>query len=168
MLYSSSDDWKKERGWILRFLSDGMLSSDDWRVLKRRHTWDLLASLFQSSEDDRTLRKCIFEVIKRLPIRGYHAHAEIQVLANLTCNVQATTSLILKSGLLSWIEIQLITTRQVTDGTAWVKILDNIMTIVDPHKVDVSTNGEWRSVICRCLSVLLDDEKCCKSRPFSL
>jgi nucleolar pre-ribosomal-associated protein 1 len=62
MLYSSSDDWKKERGWIIRFLSDGMMSSEDWRVLKRRHTWDLLASLFQSSEGDRTLRKGIFEV----------------------------------------------------------------------------------------------------------
>jgi nucleolar pre-ribosomal-associated protein 1 len=65
MVYSNSDDWKKERGWILRFLSDGMLSSDDWRVLKRRHTWDLLASLFQSSEGDRTLRKSIFEVSTR-------------------------------------------------------------------------------------------------------
>jgi Nucleolar pre-ribosomal-associated protein 1 len=34
MLYSSSDDWKRERGWIIRFLSDGMMSSEDWRVLK--------------------------------------------------------------------------------------------------------------------------------------
>lgn len=62
MLYSSSGDWKKERGWIIRFLSDGMMSSEDWRVLKRRHTWDLLASLFQSTEHDRLLRKGIFEV----------------------------------------------------------------------------------------------------------
>ncbi|KAF8219132.1 hypothetical protein L208DRAFT_1448990 [Tricholoma matsutake] len=142
MLYSSSDDWKKERGWIIRFLSDGMMSSEDWRVLKRRHTWDLLASLFQSSEGDRTLRRGIFEV-----------------LANLTCNTQATTSLVLKSGLFSWIEIQLITTCQVTDGVTWVKILDNIMSVVDPHKIEVSTNGEWRSVICRCLSMVLNDDK---------
>jgi nucleolar pre-ribosomal-associated protein 1 len=62
MLYSSADDWKKERGWIIRFLSDGMMSTDDWRVLKRRHTWDLLSSLFQSSEGDRALRHGIFEV----------------------------------------------------------------------------------------------------------
>jgi nucleolar pre-ribosomal-associated protein 1 len=67
--------------------------------------------------------------------------------------------LILKSGLISWIEIQLITTRQVTDGVAWVKILDNLMTVVDPDKIEVSTNGEWRSVICRCLSMLLDEDK---------
>ena len=84
---------------------------------------------------------------------------ETQVLANLTCNAQATTSLILRSGLLSWIEIQLITTRQVADGVAWVKVLDNIMTVVDPNKIEGSTNGEWRSVICRCLTMLLDDDK---------
>ena len=62
MLYSSSDDWKKERGWIIRFLSDGMMSADDWRVLKRRHTWDILASLFQGSENERGLRRDILEV----------------------------------------------------------------------------------------------------------
>lgn len=62
MLYSSSDDWKKERGWIIRFLSDGMMSSADWRVLKRRHTWDLLATLFQSSQDDSSLRAGVLEV----------------------------------------------------------------------------------------------------------
>lgn len=62
MLYSSSDDWKKERGWIIRSLSDGMISTDDWRVFKRRHTWELLASLLQSSEDDVALRNGILEV----------------------------------------------------------------------------------------------------------
>ena len=62
MLYSSSDDWKKERGWIIRFLSDGMMSTEDWRVLKRRHTWELLASLYQSSQGDVVLRQSILEV----------------------------------------------------------------------------------------------------------
>ena len=62
MLYSASDDWKKERAWIVRFLADGMVSSEEWRVLKRRHTWDLLASLLQSEERDRALRRGILEV----------------------------------------------------------------------------------------------------------
>lgn len=61
MLYSSSDDWKKERAWMIHFLADGLVSSEDWKVFKRRHTWDLLASMFQSS-NDRSLRKTIFEV----------------------------------------------------------------------------------------------------------
>lgn len=65
MLYSSSDEnWKKERGWMIRFLADGMVGSEDWRVLKRRHTWDLLASLFQSADgsQDGALRMGILEV----------------------------------------------------------------------------------------------------------
>lgn len=62
LLYSSSDAWKKERAWMIRFLADGMQGSDDWRVLKRRHTWDLLASLYQSSLDDHVLRHGILEV----------------------------------------------------------------------------------------------------------
>jgi len=62
MLYSSSDDWKKERGWIIRFLSDGMMSTEDWKVLKRRHTWELLASLVQSSARDQALQRAVLEV----------------------------------------------------------------------------------------------------------
>ncbi|KAF8073491.1 ribosome 60S biogenesis N-terminal-domain-containing protein [Lyophyllum atratum] len=138
MLYSSADDWKKERGWMIRFLANGMMSADDWRIFKGRHTWDLLASLFQSSEDDPTLRAGVLEV-----------------LMNLTCNTQATTSLVLKSGLLSWIEIQLLTSKHIS-GVEWVKILDNVMTITNPEKLELSTNGEWRALICRCLRILLD------------
>ena len=65
MLYSSSDDhWKKERAWMIKFLGDGMVGSEDWRILKRRHTWDLLASLFQSADEveDTSLRMGILEV----------------------------------------------------------------------------------------------------------
>ena len=62
MLYSSSDDWKKERAWIVRFLSDGIVGNEEWRIMKRRHTWDLLASLFQSEERDKSLRRGVLEV----------------------------------------------------------------------------------------------------------
>ena len=71
MLYSSSDDWKKERSWILKFLADAMLSPGDeeWRIFKRRHTWDLLAGLFQSGRQDRTLRSEILEARLRFVFR---------------------------------------------------------------------------------------------------
>jgi nucleolar pre-ribosomal-associated protein 1 len=62
MLYSNTDDWKKERGWVVRFLADGMVSSADWKILKRRHVWDLLASLFEGSRTDLVLRNGVFEV----------------------------------------------------------------------------------------------------------
>lgn len=62
MLYSNSDEWKKERGWMLKMLGDGMASTQDWKVLQRRHTWDLVASLFQSSKNDVAVRAGILEV----------------------------------------------------------------------------------------------------------
>ncbi|KIY45257.1 hypothetical protein FISHEDRAFT_49590 [Fistulina hepatica ATCC 64428] len=136
MLYSSSDEWKKERVWIIRFLADGMLSTDDWLILKRRHTWDLLCSLFHSSSKDKAVRLGVLEV-----------------LANITCNSQAATSLILKSGLISWIESQLQTVRE-NERTAWIKILENIMTVPDAAKLETLTQGQWRQSICRCLTLL--------------
>ncbi|KAH7907124.1 ribosome 60S biogenesis N-terminal-domain-containing protein [Hygrophoropsis aurantiaca] len=140
MLYSNSDDWKKERSWIIRFLSDGAMSTGDWKILKRRHTWDLLASLFQHSERDQLLRSGILEI-----------------LANLTCNTQATVSLILKSALLSWIEIQLQTCKQ-QEASAWLKIVENILIVGDIPKLERSTSGEWRAVLCRCVSLILETE----------
>ena len=62
MLFNSSNDWKKDLGWIIRFLSDGMMSTKDWRVLKQRHTWELLASLYKSSETDTVLRRSLLKV----------------------------------------------------------------------------------------------------------
>ena len=53
MLYSSDqDNWKKERGWIIQFLADGALTGggvSDWGLLKRRHVWDLVASMYSSA-----------------------------------------------------------------------------------------------------------------------
>ncbi|KAG1740308.1 ribosome 60S biogenesis N-terminal-domain-containing protein [Suillus lakei] len=125
MLYGSSDDWKKERGWIVRFLSDGMMSTEDWKVLKRRHTWELLASLVQSSVRDQVLRRAVLEV-----------------LANLTCNVQATTSLVLKSSVLSWIEMQVQLPQSTEDTLAWLKILENILVTANTAKLQRATNGQ--------------------------
>lgn len=137
MLYSSSEQWKKERGWIVRFLSDAMVGSDEWRIMQRRHTWDLLASLYQSEERDLALRRGILEV-----------------LANITCNSRATTSLVLKSALLSWIEMQVRSMGQ-DEGLPWVKILANIVSAVDTAKIEAVTNGEWRLVLARCLHAIL-------------
>jgi nucleolar pre-ribosomal-associated protein 1 len=63
MLYSSSDDWRRERSWIMKFIADAMLGAgeEEWKVFRRRHTWDLLASLFQSGPQDRALRNDVLE-----------------------------------------------------------------------------------------------------------
>ncbi|KAE9398377.1 hypothetical protein BT96DRAFT_994998 [Gymnopus androsaceus JB14] len=139
MLYSSAEDHgKKDRAWIVRMLADGMQSSQDWRVFKRRHTWDLLASVFQSEEKEQALRRGVLEV-----------------LANLTCIPQATMSLLLKSSLLTWIEMQLLTPQE-DEGLAWLKALENIVIVADSQKMEASTDGEWRACIARCLTLLID------------
>ncbi|KAI0666153.1 ribosome 60S biogenesis N-terminal-domain-containing protein [Trametes maxima] len=142
MLYSSSDDWKKERAWIVRFLSDGIAGNEEWKILRRRHTWDLLASLFQSEERDKTLRRGVLEV-----------------LANITCNARATTSLVLRHALLSWIEVQLPTMRS-EEAIAWARVLENVLTVVNPTKMESATNGEWRAIASRCLRTILHHSAC--------
>ncbi|EEB92374.1 hypothetical protein MPER_09126 [Moniliophthora perniciosa FA553] len=149
MLYSSTDDngrWKKDRAWILRFLADGMQGRDDWKVFRRRHTWDLVASLFGSERKgkDRVLRRGVLEL-----------------LANLTCIPHATMSLLLKSSLLSWIEIQVLGDNSIkrtlnqSEHVAWIKILENIIVVAEKQKMEAVTQGEWRACIGRCLIAIL-------------
>jgi nucleolar pre-ribosomal-associated protein 1 len=38
---------------------------------------------------------------------------------------------------------------------AWVKVVGNILTVVDPGKLETSTGGEWRIVLCRILLLLV-------------
>lgn len=38
---------------------------------------------------------------------------------------------------------------------AWLKILENILAIADPTKLESPTSGEWRPQIARCLLSLL-------------
>ncbi|KAL0058378.1 hypothetical protein AAF712_014958 [Marasmius tenuissimus] len=156
MLYSSNAEdgqWKRERAWMIRFLADGLQSSMDWKVFRRRRTWDLIASLF-GAEKDRITRRGILEV-----------------LANLTCISQAVISLLLKSSLLSWIEIQLLGSsvdsesvgirnkqdqeQQKQEHVAWIKILENILIHAAKEKLENITRGEWRVTIARCLSRVL-------------
>lgn len=71
LLFSASDaHWAKERTWMIRYLTrtvdDGDLS--DWKILRRRHTWDLVASMWQASKpNERSLRRGILEVILTSP-----------------------------------------------------------------------------------------------------
>jgi nucleolar pre-ribosomal-associated protein 1 len=63
MLYSDSDEnWRRERAWMIRFLTDGMASAQDWKILRKRHAWDLVASMFQGFSQDHILRNGILEV----------------------------------------------------------------------------------------------------------
>jgi hypothetical protein len=67
----------------------------------------------------------------------------------------------LKSGLLSWIEIQ-VSSKDTTkrehelEYLAWIKVIENILVVADKQKMETITQGEWRACMGRCLMAILD------------
>ena len=40
------------------------------------------------------------------------------------------------------------------EGLLWMKVLENILDVVDPVKLESATGGEWRAAIGRCMTLL--------------
>jgi len=90
LLYSSSDNYKQERIWILKLLSCGFQDKNDFKSYRRRHISNLLNSLFHSNLSDISLRKYILEIYIKL-----------------CSNSSIVVDLIIQNGLLSWIQSSL-------------------------------------------------------------
>ncbi|KAG9075847.1 hypothetical protein FS749_012445 [Ceratobasidium sp. UAMH 11750] len=114
-----------------------MRSTEDWKVLKRRHTWDLLASLFQSVTEDRTLRLSVLEV-----------------LINASANKHAATSLLLNSSILSWVYMQLGPVLM-GEPLAYLKIIENIAIVVDHDQIEKATTGHWRDTVAQIIHKII-------------
>jgi nucleolar pre-ribosomal-associated protein 1 len=39
----------------------------------------------------------------------------------------------------------------------WMMVLENILDVVDPSKLESATGGEWRAAIARCVALLQGD-----------
>ena len=79
MLYASGEGHKRDRSWMVRFIKDSTRSEavrcaltlrcradeQDWRLLKRRKTVELLQTLFSSSLDIN-FRRLVLQVRKQL------------------------------------------------------------------------------------------------------
>ena len=39
----------------------------------------------------------------------------------------------------------------------WMRVLENILDVVDPSKLESATGGEWRAAIGRCITLLQGD-----------
>ena len=164
MLYSSdTEDWKKERSWILRFLADGILSGSrivDWKLLKRRHVWDLVASMYQSANSG-TAVSGVGLAEGAMSAAGDRAlkHGVLDFLVNVTRHKGPTMSLVLKSGLLAWIEMQLTgPDRRAGYGLEWLRILENIIVVLDVKKLEASAlKGIWVKTISRCIQFALQE-----------
>ncbi|CEQ40970.1 SPOSA6832_02649, partial [Sporobolomyces salmonicolor] len=66
MMYSSNSDEfaaapREERAWMVRYLTEGLVRTQDWKIYRRRQVFELLASLFQTSRQDAPLRKLILQ-----------------------------------------------------------------------------------------------------------
>lgn len=64
-LYSSGDNARRERSWLLRLLRDGTRSAADIRILRRRHVPSLLATLVHASHD-ASFRRAALGVIEQV------------------------------------------------------------------------------------------------------
>ncbi|GJJ15662.1 hypothetical protein Clacol_009940 [Clathrus columnatus] len=140
LLYSTEDgEWIKHRTWMIRYLTQVMDDGDfaDWKILRRRHTWDLIASMWQASKpDERAFRRNILELI-----------------TNMTANQYAIPSLVLRSQIVCWIEMQLKSeVPTVNELLAWLKILENIVVVMDFDKAEKSLSGTYADSVIRCLT----------------
>ena len=65
LFYSSSDESRKERLWLLKFLTHGTHTSKDWRIIRRRQAIELSMSLWNSGaiEQDPETRLAILKVL---------------------------------------------------------------------------------------------------------
>jgi nucleolar pre-ribosomal-associated protein 1 len=52
------------------------------------------------------------------------------------------------------------------DGLLWMKVLENILDVVDPVKLESVTGGEWRNAIGRCMTLLQGESGAYMSSPW--
>jgi nucleolar pre-ribosomal-associated protein 1 len=74
----------------------------------------------------------------------------------MTSNRYAVNSLLLRSGLLYWVEIQLHGAVMEQEASQWCRLLENVLTVSDATKVESVTEGEWRKSIMRIVERVLE------------
>lgn len=79
-----------------------------------------------------------------------------QLLIKITSNRYAVNSLLLRAGLLSWIEIQVHGTVPEGEALQWCRVLDNVLTVSDATKMESVTEGQWRKAVMRIVERILE------------
>ncbi|GAA6061946.1 hypothetical protein JCM10212_001988 [Sporobolomyces blumeae] len=121
MMYSSnSDEWaaapREERGWMIRYLTEGLVRTQDWKIYRRRQVFELVASLFQSSRHDAPLRKLILQFIVRA-----------------TSIPTAARELLSRNGLVGWVAGQ--APLDAAERRLFVEILVNVSHVMTFEKL---------------------------------
>lgn len=107
-LYAAGSDGRRSRRWIVRLIRDGCRSSADWRIVRRRHTFPLMASIYATSRDAALLLS-ILDAVRSMVRIEY-----------------AAKQLVERQGLLGWIEAVVLPRGNETMRGVVVDILDEL------------------------------------------
>ncbi|ORY47184.1 ribosome 60S biogenesis N-terminal-domain-containing protein [Leucosporidium creatinivorum] len=118
LFYTTSDEPVEDHRWLLRFLAEGLVRSQDWKIYRRRQTFELLASLLQTSKQDPASRKLV-----------------LQFLLRATSIPQAARELLSRNGLLGWISAQ--TAVDPAERRLLISILSNLVDVLSNDKLSV-------------------------------
>ncbi|GAA6009612.1 hypothetical protein JCM10207_004124 [Rhodosporidiobolus poonsookiae] len=142
MLYSSNTDEfaaepREERRWMVRYLTEGLVRTQDWKIYRRRQVFELVASLFQASQGDAPLRKLI-----------------LRFLVRATTIPTAARELLSRNGLLGWVAAQVpldVDERKllldIVSNTVEVLGFDKLTGVADAlEAVEVAVGSEVASV----------------------
>lgn len=171
LLYTASDRYKQERMWILRFLRDVARSGgrSDWKIFKRRRTWELLASMYDACDAGSSGGASTERAVEEAAMRALIEDAT----AWLVRNGDVAIELVTRRGLLTWIWQQVVkegvvALAQHADGntvgdraekeeveahaapasatslrSVWVLLLAQLVRSVDLDRLHRATEGAW-------------------------
>ena len=100
-------------------------------MMKRRHNWDVLATLYESSNDDSSIRTLIEEIA-----------------LTLTTNPSTATNLVCSKPILMWINQQFAITKLGSKSLQnFLNVALQILKNGDVNAIDHATRGVWRSEV---------------------
>ncbi|PWN20945.1 hypothetical protein BCV69DRAFT_298744 [Microstroma glucosiphilum] len=170
MLQSTdAEHWRAHRLWMLRFLRDTLLSGGgtlDWRVMKRRYVWDLLASMYSGAKS-----ALVSAVEESEPSDAGSGQQSNGTLATLRLSLSLieevmlaavglpgiAVELITRKAFLSWLSQQAALDRlkkrrgdgegeaEASEGgnSIWLVLLHRALKGVSLERLDRSTAGTW-------------------------
>lgn len=186
LLYTASDKYKQERMWILRFLRDVARSGgrSDWKIFKRRRTWELLASLYDACDVTAvgiSAERAVEEAAMRALIED--------TTAWLMRNGDVAIELVTRRGLLTWIWQQIVkegvvaisehstlpqkneeknveATTQSPVGSlrsVWILLIAQLVRGVDLDRLHRATEGAWLNTLTTLLQTTISALHICSS-----
>ena len=163
LLYTSTDRYKQERMWMLRFLRDVARSGgkSDWKVFKRRRTWELLASLYDACDAVHSAGVSAERAVEETAIRALVEDTTSWLVQNGDVAIELVT----RRGLLAWIWQQIVregvvalageTSGRVEESeggevagtlrSVWMVVVAQLVRSVDLDRLHRATDGAWIS-----------------------